>query len=189
MKNILLLLFIITCLSVFSQEDDLKFESHKSKIFADDTKFAFKISPLFPFIGAEAKLNEKFSLAFGSKLGVNFAVTGSQTNPQIHFYPQPVLNIEPKWNYNIVKRRETGKNTSKFSSNFLSLYTDINFKVSPQTFTYLTIGPTWGIQRNFSNYGYFKLNTGLGYRHIFSNLRFNYLPVAVIVNFELGFIF
>ena len=179
----------------FSQEsdnEDLEFKSFLKESL-DDTKFAFKLSFLFPSVGAEAKLAEKFSLDFSTRLGINAGATstgsGSSQQLKFYFFPQPVLHIEPKWNYNIVKRNKLGKKTSKFSSNFLSLHTAYNFKVSAYTFNYLVIGPTWGMQRNFAKYGYFKFKTGLGYRKVFSPINYNYPPLTIILNVQLGLIF
>ena len=190
MRIFFLILFTINFLFLFSQDKhDLDFVSFNEKKTAEDTKFAFKVSFLFPSIGAEAKLIDKISLDFSTRLGINAGVNLVNNQPNYYFYPQPVFHIEPKWNYNILKRKSLGKNTSKFSSNFLSLHTSYNLKISNYTFNYLIVGPTWGLQRNFAKYGYFKFKTGLAYRHIFSSLNFKYLPIAVILNIQLGIIF
>lgn len=213
-KIVFFLILLSFSASLFSQEDteeELDFisitkgkKSNRSKksdnLDIDLKEFsnvAFKLSFFIPSVAAEFKLSDKFSLELAGKLNFEIYTTGSSANPQslpkLILFPYPVAHIEPKWNYNIVKRYDKNKNVKGFSSNFLSLFTSYRIKVSPSTFNSLVIGPTWGIQRTIKKIGYFKLNTGLGYYHVFdkpSNVtNFNPLPVMPIVDIQLGIMF
>lgn len=200
----LLCLFLSFSFFSFAQDesnDDLDFvsiqQSKRSKIFSNElSNVSFKISFLTPTVGIEFKLADRFSLELAGKL--NFVIGASsgpspQSLPKLYFFPRPVAHFEPKWNYNIVKRLDKNKNVKGFSSNFLSLYASYRIKVSPITFNALLIGPTWGIQRTFKNIGYFKLNTGLGYLHLFDkpagSPNYNPIPVMPIIDVQLGLIF
>lgn len=207
---LILLLSVSLSLNSFSQEeneDDLEFKSLKKdkgskdkNMFNEDADFSvfkFKISLLFPSLGMEFKLAEKASIEVSGKLNFQLYITGTQAQPKVNMFPYSVLHLEPKWNYNVKNRIRRGRKVSGFSSNFLSLFTSYRMKVSRYTFSSLIIGPTWGMQRQLGKYGYLKFNSGLGYTHIFdSRIRRAFLrqsnipiPIGLIVDFQIGFMF
>jgi len=196
MKNTIIIILTFLSISLIAQDteyEDLDFKSlNDRKTISNNRSDFFKLSFLFPEIGGEVGLSKQFSLDFGVKLNPNlFIFVGSGRRPTVSFNPQPVLHAEPKWNYNILRRAERSKKTDKFSSNFLSLYTDFNVKVSPNTLNKLVVAPTWGMQRAIGEIGYFKLNLGMGYQYTFSALRTPAIefPIAIILDFKLGLMF
>lgn len=194
----LIIFFLAVSIFSFSQddfEDELNFislkNSKKQKIISNElNSVSFKLSFMAPAIATEFKLSDRFSIELAAKMNVLIGITSSSG---IVLYPYPVAHIEPKWNYNIIKRLDMNKNIKGFSSNFLSLFASYWVKVSPITVNALLIGPTWGIQRSFKNIGYFKLNTGLGYLHLFDMAAgaSNYTPILIlpIIDIQLGLIF
>jgi len=194
MKNLILIGFLVISSLSFAQDEygNYEFSSlENKKIGGNSNKIAsFKLSFLFPSVGAEFKLAPKFSLETSGKL--NSLIALNLTTSKVYFFPYPVIHAEPKWNYNILKREKRGKITDNFSSNFLSMFVSYGIKVSPYTFHSLRIGPTWGMQRNFSKIGYFKFNTGLVYSHIFSTTPVRSglgLPIEPLLDVQLGIIF
>ncbi len=202
----IILVFILISsfsLEVFCQEDseeELNFISlknpKKDKIISNElNSVSFKLSFMAPSIATEFKLSDRFSIELAAKMNVLIEInsTTSTSSSGIVLFPYPVAHIEPKWNYNIIKRLDMNKNIKGFSSNFLSLFASYWVKVSPNTVNALLIGPTWGIQRSFKNIGYFKLNTGLGYLHLFDMAAgaSNYTPILIlpIIDVQLGLIF
>ena len=189
MKLFFISIFVLLTSFIFSQneyeDDEFKTLSTKSFKKAGIHKAYFKLSLLFPAVGGEVGLAEKFSLDFGARLGINAGVNGIG---QTYFFPQPSLVLEPKWNYNIKRRLQKGKNISKYSSNFLSLHSNFNIKVSPSTANYFVVGPAWGLQRNFSDIAYVKFKTGLAYRYVF-NAPIKYSHLVILLNLQLGFVF
>lgn len=194
MKNLILICFLATFSLCFAQDEygNYEFSSlENKKLGGNPNKIAsFKLSFLLPSVGAEFKLAPKFSLEASGKLNSLLAINVSTS--KVYFFPYPVAHVEPKWNYNILKREKKGKITDNFSSNFVSMFISYGIKVSPQTFHSLRVGPTWGMQRNFSKIGYFKFNTGLVYSHFFGvgvvRGGFN-LPIEPLLDVQLGIIF
>jgi hypothetical protein len=195
MKYCISLVFALICsftLIAQNDYDDLEFKSFKEKEKREfkETKTAYKFSLLFPSAGVECRLAKKFSFETAVKFNALVGNKGTSTSPKLVFFPFPVVHLEPKWNYNILKREKKGKNIQFFSSNFLSLYASYRVKVSPYTFHSFIIGPSWGLQRKLGEFGFFKLNTGLAYQHYFDKrLIGQYLPIFPIVDVQLGFVF
>lgn len=196
LKTILLCFFVSALYTnvLLAQEEDNEYTfkslSHKQIKTSTKNDFVFKLSFLTPAAGVEFKLAERFSLDISGRLGwsVYTIQTSSPVALRLLFFPQPKIHIEPKWNYNILRRNALGKKTDKFSSNFLSLHTHLNIKVSLPSLNSFVIGPTWGMQRNFGKYGYFKFKSGLGYRYVF-NAPGDYVPLVPIINVNLGIMF
>lgn len=196
MRKVLVLFLLSVSLSVMAQNEyeDLSFHSLENKKIVKsnaDNPLSFKLSFLFPAVGTEIRLADKFSLDISAKLNAVVGVTGSSSNPNLVFFPFPVIHAEPKWNYNIKKRAAKGKKVNHFSSNFVSLYSSYRLKVSQYTNHSILIGPTWGMQRNLGTIGFFKLNTGLGVHHYLSNFANQPYKTSIlpIVDVQLGIVF
>lgn len=124
------------------------------------------------WLNNETKLTK--TIALRSEIGIenDFAV-GDHYNGA-GFILQPVLNVEPRFYYNLEKRKSNGKKTSKNSGNYLSLKTSyhpdwfvINLDRNFGKIADLSIIPTWGIKRQIGNHINFETGIGLGYRIVF----------------------
>lgn len=188
MKKWIISLLCVMSFALYAQEyddiEEFKGIEGSRKSYNESRKVFFKLSLLFASVDAEVKLSERFSLEAGTRLGTTLILDIRNRTLFLGF--QPVMHLEPKWNYNIKKRERIGKNISKLSSNFLSLHCNYNVKVSSNTYNYITIGPAWGLQRNFGKYGYFKFKIGAGYRYIIDVKAHQIVP---LLNMHLGFIF
>lgn len=80
----------------------------------------------------------------------------------------PIMQVEPRYYYNIVTRYDKGRRTINNSANYLSISANYQFgasigrssNVSSQnTFSLI---PKWGIKRTIGNHFIFEFATGLG---------------------------
>lgn len=121
----------------------------------------------------EAKLSNEIVLR--TELGFDSGLFGSGTFSSVGFVMIPVLNLEPRWYYNLLKRSRASKNIEGNSGNFLSLKTSFHpdwFVISTHDHggveNQIAIIPTWGIKRNLGQQFNYETGIGLGYRQLFN---------------------
>ena len=143
------------------------------------------------------------SIIIRSEIGIenDFAVGSHYDNTG--FILQPILSIEPRYYYNLEKRKSRGNKTSKNSGNYLSLKTSyhpdwfvLNLDENITKIPDLSIIPTWGIRRQINNNFNFETGVGLGYRVVylktdsifdgFENNRNQYIPY---LHLRIGYVF
>jgi len=111
----------------------------------------------------------------------------------------PILNLEPRWYYNIEKRARKGKHTGNNSANFLTLsvkYFPDLFKVGGPDYVsvpnIISFTPKWGIRRAIakSNFNY-EAGIGIGYQKNLTDSNFyNKIDDAVIdIHARIGYTF
>jgi hypothetical protein len=129
------------------------------------------------WLNNETKLSK--TIALRSEIGIenDFAVGDHYSGAG--FILQPVINIEPRYYYNLEKRNLNGKKTTKNSGNYLSIKTSyhpdwfvINSDENITKIADLSIIPTWGMKRQIGNHFNFETGIGLGYRVVY--LKPNY---------------
>ena len=112
-------------------------------------------------------------IALRSGVGFLGGIWGGTLHDKTGFALYPVLNVEPKYYYNIDSRAEKGKNTKNNSGNYISLATSF----VPNWFTIsnaesrreikrankLFFIPTFGIRRNFAENFNYEFKVGYGY--------------------------
>lgn len=117
----------------------------------------------------EARIYNEFSISssfsFQSSIGLPAGIDNSD------FYFSSKVQIGPKWNYNLNKRRYSNKNTKYNSSNYIAL----NMSYTPNWATLkdyenrlierIGVIPTFGIKRNFIKHLNYELFFGIGYEH------------------------
>lgn len=120
----------------------------------------------------EARLSD--NIAFRTELGFDAGLSGSGGSID-GFVMLPVLNLEPRWYYNLQKRSQASKSTEGNSGNFLSLKTSFHpdlFVISTDNHggidNQLAIIPTWGIRRQLGSQFNYEAGFGLGYRQSFA---------------------
>lgn len=158
------------CLITFSNHAQENVSSLEKSIFTVQTGL------LGVWVNNEVRLSN--TVALRSEIGLDSGFFIKQDN-DAGFLMAPSLGLEPRWYYNINKRRTKGKKVSNNNSNFLtssikyipdwfviSNYDDVN--VTEQ----ISIIPKWGMRRNFgqSNFNY-EFGAGLGYRAIFYQFK------------------
>lgn len=166
MKKITISLFLIlTSLSAMSQD-----ASVEKSIFGIQTGF------LGAWAYNESKLSDEFSLR--TEVGLDVSVFDSFFIPgEAKTVWSPVINLEPRWYYNLNSRKEKGKSIANNSGNFLSVklsyHPDLFVISSTKNITIpnqISIIPTWGIRRNIGKYINYETGFGIGYNRILDNV-------------------
>ncbi|MDR3309639.1 MAG: hypothetical protein LBS80_06775 [Tannerella sp.] len=122
---------------------------------------------------SETRLTNK--LAFRTEAGIDagFWYTKSTWFGENSGYALiPVLTLEPRLYYNILKRQTKGKSIVHNSANYLSLKTSVHPSfgiVSDKSEVNgdLLILPSWGIRRSIGRHFNYELGLGAGYDYIF----------------------
>ncbi|MDR1221852.1 MAG: hypothetical protein LBL07_03105 [Tannerella sp.] len=85
----------------------------------------------------------------------------------------PELTVEPRWYYNLARRRAKSKFTMHNSGDYFSLRTSFypEWPVISNPFARplnaLDIVPVWGIRRHYGTHFSLETSAGIGYRHVF----------------------
>ncbi len=135
--------------------------------------FNIQTGVLGSWLNNETKISNKFALR--SEIGLDAGIFGGEINDNSGFFLTPVINIEPRWYYNILKRENKNKPINNNSANFLttsiSYHPDwfvISNKNNINIYNQLSIIPKWGIRRNIANSNFnFEAGIGFGYRFYF----------------------
>lgn len=135
--------------------------------------FNIQTGVLGSWLNNETKISNKFALR--SEIGLDAGIFGGEINDNSGFFLTPVINIEPRWYYNILKRENKNKPINNNNANFLttsiSYHPDwfvISNKNNINIYNQLSIIPKWGIRRNIANSNFnFEAGIGFGYRFYF----------------------
>lgn len=114
----------------------------------------------------------------------------------------PVLAIQPRWYYNINKRKSLGIDVARNSANFLGLNVSYNLPFNlwynsdllqweSNTFKgqdRINLAANWGIRRAIGSRLNYEVGVGLGYRYyIDKDYRLSNPPLYLSLNLRLGF--
>ena len=162
MKKIAILLIVILKTSGYSQEKEEVKGVEKSL-------FNIQVGTFGAWFSNEYKLNKE--LVLRTEIGLNAARYNGTVSNNTETIFAPVINIEPRWYYNILKRESNFKKTVNNSANFVTAMVSYH----PDWFTYskvsninvvnqIAIIPKWGIRRNLGYNFMFEAGLGLGYK-------------------------
>lgn len=161
------ILFFIILISSFTQSQNTNNNLEKSI-------FNFQTGILGTWINNETKLSSSLTLRSEIGLDVGLFTRDFSKNTTTTFLT-PVINLEPRFYYNINKRENKKKDTSNNGANFLttsiSYHPDwfvISSKDNITVYNQLSIIPKWGIRRTIAKSNFnFEAGIGLGYRFYF----------------------
>lgn len=148
-------------------------------------KSQFKINALLPGFVYEHGLSDKNTLY--SELSLGFGYTSNSFGNTWTFYPY--INEQFRHYYNLEKRAEKGKVTSRNSGGFVAMTAFYNFKSISTNDNFLpqnasiTVAPVWGFQRTYKGNFNIDLNMGVGY-----NFDKNDSELVPVLNFTLGWV-
>ncbi len=139
-----------------------------SKASVEKSIFEIQTGFLGIWISNEARLSN--AIALRSELGFAAQISGAG------FLMTPMVTLEPRWYYNLKKRKAKSRRIDGNSGNFISLQTSYfpgglaissygNINIKPM----LTISSLWGIKRNIGNHFNYEVAVGPGYTHRFSD--------------------
>ncbi|SEM17849.1 hypothetical protein SAMN04487910_4335 [Aquimarina amphilecti] len=189
MKKIALTLFFCGfTLIVKSQNltEQVQKPSVEKSIFGIQTGFAGL------WVYNEFKLSRQVALR--TEFGLE-AYDNDDFYPDAGFLLATVISLEPRWYYNLKKRKNKSKRIDNNSGNFFALKTsfhsdDLLIKFGNDSdvkiVNDLSIIPTWGIRRNIGKYFNYETGVGVGYIHYFSeNSGFEKDEGEVAINLHL----
>ncbi len=136
------------------------------------------------FLGIWAHNEKKLSnqIALRSELGFDTGVWGDDSNDGIGFLLAPVITLEPRWYYNLIKREIKSRRIDGNSGNFISLKTSYHpdwFVLSDydnvSIISNISIVPTWGIRRNIGYHFTYETGIGIGYVYYYYAKDLRYL--------------
>ncbi|MDR3253266.1 MAG: hypothetical protein LBT35_06880 [Tannerella sp.] len=142
----------------------------------------------------ETRLTNK--LAFRTEAGVDAGYWYSNTlwfGERSGYALIPVLTLEPRLYYNILKRQAKGKNTVHNSANYLSLKTSVHPSFGIVAHNYevygdLIILPSWGIRRHIGRHFNYELGIGAGYEYVFpKNGDRGHVDFVIGLNLRIGY--
>lgn len=182
MKKIFSFIIILFFTLVFSQEN------------TEPQKYFFGVQAGFLGLNAynESPLTDRFVLR--SEIDLTGGIWGGDLYSKTGFALIPTIVVAPKFYYNINKRNSEKKNTKNNSANYISA----NLRYVPNWFVIsnveglevnpsISLIPTWGLRRNFSNNFNYELQLGIGVGKV---LKPNYdLQVIPNISFRIGYDF
>lgn len=195
MKKITTILLLSLSLHSFSQTTETKIENTNASV--EKSIFGVQTGLIGLWVYNELKLSDKFALR--SELGLQIATVTKEDSNDSYTFLTPEITLEPRFYYNLNKRRRNGKNISKNSGNYFSLRSSYY----PDSFTIgndggynfvpeLNIVPTWGMRRNLGNHFNYELGGGIGYRKEFEKANAknsNSSDVTMYIHARIGYKF
>ncbi|MFL9843244.1 hypothetical protein [Flavobacterium rhizosphaerae] len=158
-------LFFMLCLSA-STFSTMLFAQQTPINFIEQSVYNVQTGFLGVYVSNETRLGNKFALRTEIGLDAGFSINTEGSEWGLI----PMINLEPRYYYNIGKRAGKGRNISGNAANFVTISTRFNpdFMVfstnDSETASTLFFIPKWGIRRNIgkSNFNY-EAGIGIGY--------------------------
>jgi hypothetical protein len=149
--------------------------------------FSIQTGYLGIWVNNEARLSNSFVLKSEIGLAAGIWVVSLE---KVDFLLTPQVTLEPRWYYNLKKRKSKSKSIAGNSGNFLGLQTGFlpggwvisNTDVNQRPV--LSLFLVWGIQRQVGRHFNYALGTGPVYAHVFSDKKEN----SGSDNYNVGFL-
>ncbi len=162
-------------------------------------KSIFGIQTGFAGIWVHNELKLANKLALRTELGLD-AYEKDDFYPDTGFLLATVLTVEPRWYYNLEKRKGSSKAIQGNSGNFFSLKSSLRLESlllefgddTVEMVDNLSIVPTWGMRRNLGKHFNYELGAGIGYVHFFAKdagFRKDKGEVAINLHVRIGYTF
>jgi len=144
----------------------------------------------------EFRMSDKF--AFRTEIGLDAGITEGSYYNNSEFFLSPLIAVEPRWYYNLNKRKSKEKRIDGNSGNFLSLRINYHpnwFIISNPDLNIvgdISVIPSWGLRRNLGQHFNFETGAGIGYVYYFAkNAGFaeNEGEVGINILFKIGYKF
>ncbi len=150
-------------------------------------------------VWAHREIRLSNEIALRVEVGMDAGFWGGSFYPKNGYLMTPVIKIEPRWYYNLDKRKSKSKNIEGNSGNFLTVQASYNpnwFVISNydniEVVNQVALIPTWGIKRNIGSHFTYETGIGLGYRYYFAKsagYSKNEGEVAVNLHLRIGYRF
>ena len=183
-----LLIFLLCGLTLVAKAQNVSVEK---SIFGIQTGW------LGVWVHNETRLSNQVALR--SELGFNSMLFGGSLYDKTGILMVPAITLEPRWYYNLEKRKSKSKNVENNSGNFITLmttYTPDWFVISNyddfSVVNQIAIIPKWGVRRSIGQHFNYELGFGIGYRYFFAkNAGYskNDGDIAVDLHLRIGYKF
>ena len=187
MKKYLLIIFVVGCALNLNAQD----ATVEKSIFGIQTGF------LGVWVHNESRLSN--AIALRSELGLDAGISGGDLYENTSTFFASVITLEPRWYYNLEKRKAKSRRIDGNSGNFISIKTSyhpdwitINLPDNVIFLSDVSIVPTWGIRRHIGKHFNYETAIGVGYIHVFEKDNVTVLnepDVAVNLHLRIGYRF
>lgn len=187
MKKILL--FMIFCGSVFIAE------SQNASV--EKSTSGIQTGALGIWVHKEMKLSDQIALR--AEIGMDAGIWGGMFYPKTGYLITPGITLEPRWYFNLNKRKSKSRSIAGNSGNFLTVQTNFHpngFAISnyknAEIANQISFIPSWGIKRNLGKHFTYETGIGIGYRYIFAKsigYSENFDEAALNIHLRFGYHF
>lgn len=163
--------------------------SQNNTTSVEKSLFGIQTGLIGVWINNELKIINSVSLR--SELGLNLGLIGGDFVGNTKSIVLPNFSLEPRWYYNLNKRKNKGRSTTLNSGNFLTIANNFYPRMKENNFfvpTQLSIIPKWGIRRVYSNFTY-EVGFGLGKIFYLEDVPPSLRDVAVDFHLRIGYTF
>ena len=173
-------------INTFLKKDEIKsFEydhsSAETRPDFGDRKMVVQLDLLLPTVGLETRVSNYNTLLISYHPALIFVKINNEPR-EVYVFHQ--LKLAYREFYNIEQRKYNKKRTDKFSGNFYSLSAIVGATAQLPNIFY-TIGPTWGLQRNWGSGIHFLFEIGAG----FTFPKTNPVGIGLIGDLKFGYAF
>ena len=170
MKKIISII-LLCCWAFMANAQNPQTEKPASSSAASVEKSIFGVQTGFLGIWVHNEFRISNQIALRTEVGFDASfVPGDSYNKTIYFMA-PVFMVEPRWYYNLNKRKAKSKRIDGNSGNFISLQTSYIpnwFVISNNPYEWvrrqLWVMAMWGIRRNIGKHFNYEAGVGMGYR-------------------------
>lgn len=175
LKIPLLVAFLFFIGSLFAQDSLMVQKNHSISIEVAGLTYNYE-TPVANKITLIGRLGLQSGVGYSSSFGSYYTIS-------------PAVSLEPRFYYNISKRKNHGKNILGNSANFISVNTwyvfNPVFEHKTSTSDFFVVTPQWGIRRVY--WSHFLLEAGAGLNYFF-NTHGDY-DLGLMLNLRLGYSF
>ena len=176
---------VLTLLILFLSHSIIFSQKNKSEKFSvEKSIFSIKTGYFGTWLNHELKLNKKIALRteLGTEYRLKFAIKQSFNSLK----NQISLFLEPKYYFNLTKRKNKNKNIKNNAGNYVSLRTNVNISnnLEKGEIYFYNLTPNFGVRRNITTH--FNLELSFGYGINYSN---SFLAIEAMPSFRLGYVF
>ena len=175
-----------TLLVIFNLIYFISFSQKKSseKVSVEKSILSIQTGYFGTWINHELKLNKKIVLR--TELGTEYRLKFSIKQNFDSLKNQVSLFLEPKYYFNLTKRKNKNRNINNNAGNYISLRTNVNISnnLEKGEIYFYNLTPTFGVRRNITTH--FNLELSFGYGINYSN---SFLAIEAMPSFRLGYVF
>ena len=175
----------LTILILFLSHSIIFSQKNKSEKFSvENSIFSIQTGYFGTWINHELKINKTIALRteLGTEYKLKFAIKQSFDSLK----NQVSLFLEPKYYFNLTKRKNKNKNVKNNAGNYVSLRTNVNISnnLEKGEIYFYNLTPTFGVRRNITTH--FNLELSFGYGVNYSN---SLLTIEAMPSLRLGYVF